>query len=46
MPSFATKIQMRRGYCLIAFTKEGRANSRDFAPLIYLAFGIAGLAYG
>jgi hypothetical protein len=28
-----------------AFTEEGSANFRDFAPLIYLAFGIAALAY-
>src|ERR1700722_15984652 len=30
----------------LPFTKEDSANFRDFAPLIYLAFGIAGFAYG
>jgi hypothetical protein len=45
LPSFVTKLRSDWGYCLIAFTKEGSANFRDFAPLLYLAFGIAGLTY-
>jgi hypothetical protein len=43
MPSFATKLRSDSRYCLLAFTKEGQRNFRDFASLIYFAFGVAGL---